>query len=223
MSTSQSSLSMRILLVLLIFLITSCSASESSPEPSGLVPTKALNVEPLLIGESVPDLSVTDIEGHRQSLMELIAEKPSLIIFYRGGWCPYCSAHLSELASLEEEIYGLGYQILAISPDQPEFLRRSVEDQGLGYTLLSDSSMEVARAFGVAYRVDDETVSSLKNNGMDIVQRSGHDHQQLPVPAVFITNPSGKILFQYVNPDYRERISGEILMAALRAFAQDKQ
>lgn len=209
---------MRILPVLLIFLLASCSASESPREPLSQVPSNAFDVEPLLIGESVPDLPVTDINGRRQSIMELIAGKPSLIIFYRGGWCPFCSAHLSELASLEEEIYGLDYRILAISPDQPEFLRRSIEDQDLNYTLLSDSSMEVARAFGVAYHVDDETVSGLKNNGMDIVQRSGHDHQQLPVPAVFITNPSGKILFRYVNPDYRERISGEILMAALRTF-----
>ena len=106
-------------------------------------------------------------------------------------------------------------------PDQSGFLNASLEEFEMDYTLLSDSPMEVARTFGVAYREDDETVARLKNNGMDIIKRSGHDHQQLPVPAVFILNTTGEVLFQYVNPDYRTRISGEILMAALRAFRVD--
>lgn len=212
---------MQIIPVLLIILIAGCSASEPQQETLDQVPQSASEVQPLLIGESVPDLPVADVNGNSQTIMEWIDQKPTLIILYRGGWCPYCSAHLSELASIEQEIYDLDYQILAISPDQPEYLRESVEDEDLNYTLLSDSSMEAARAFGVAYRVDDETVANLKDNGMDIVQRSGQDHRQLPVPAAFITSPSGKILFQYVNPDYRERISGDILMAALRSFNQD--
>ncbi|MEX0721576.1 MAG: peroxiredoxin-like family protein [Balneolaceae bacterium] len=211
---------MKIIAVAVFLLFAGCNSSEPKGQ-STKTAEDAFSVRPLLIGESIPDVAVTDTENNEHSIAELIKEKPTLIIFYRGGWCPFCSAHLLELASLEEDIYELGYQILAISPDQPEFLNQTLEDQDLSYTLLSDSPMEAARAFGVAYREDDETVAGLKSNGMDIVQRSGHDHQQLPVPAVYIADTSSKILFQYVNPDYRERISGEILLAALKVFHQE--
>jgi len=184
------------------------------------VPDSAFGVRPLLIGQTVPDLPAPDKDGNRHSLTELIAQKPTVIIFYRGGWCPFCSAHLAELAVAEEEIYDLGYQVLAISPDQPSYLKRSFDEVNMKYTLLSDSSMHIARAFGVAFRADAETVAALKQHGMDIKAQSGQDHHQLPVPAVFITNTDGKILFQYVNPDYKERISGDILMAALKTFRE---
>ncbi len=195
--------------------------TDAQDQNTNNAPDDPFDVQPLLIGSPVPDLSVQDVDGREHSLVALISGQPTLLIFYRGGWCPFCNAHLAELASIENEVYDLEYQILAISPDQPGFLSESFEEYEMGYTLLSDSSMEVARAFGVAYCENDETVARLKNNGMDIVARSGHDHHQLPVPAVFITNTSGKILFQYVNPDYRDRISGKILMAALRAFHVD--
>jgi len=211
---------MKYLFLLSFFMFTACTSNEPEQASEVNVPQDAFDIRPLLIGESLPDVSVTGIDGNQTSIAGLVAENPSMIVFYRGGWCPFCSSHLGELAALEEEIYELGYQILAISPDQPEYLRQSLEEQELSYTLLSDSSMETARAFGVAFRVDDQTVAGLKENGMDIVERSGHPHQQLPAPAVFITDTSGKILFQYVNPEYRERISGKVLIAALQAFME---
>lgn len=209
-------------LILTLLITVFAISTDSQGQNTNHAPDDPFDVHPLLIGSTVPDRPVQDVDGREHSLTALISEQPALIIFYRGGWCPFCNAHLAELASIEEDVYELGYQILAISPDKPEFLSASVQEYEMGYTLFSDSSMEVARSFGVAYREDDETVARLKDNGMDIVKRSGHDHQQLPVPAVFITNPSGEILFQYVNPDYRTRISGEILMAALRAFRADR-
>lgn len=211
----------RTFFLMLLIASISFSAAAAQEQKTNGVPDDPFDVHPLLIGSPVPDKSVRNLKGEERSLEALISGQPALIIFYRGGWCPFCNAHLAELSSIEDDIYKLGYQILAISPDQPRFLIESAEEYEMGYTLLSDSPMETARAFGVAYREDDETVEQLKNNGMDIVKRSGHNHQQLPVPAVFITNTSGEILFQYANPDYRTRINSEILMAALRAFHTD--
>lgn len=206
--------------ILLLILYAGCTA-DSAPSQSGEnVPEDPFEVTPLLVGSSVPDVMVRNMDDRERSLVDLVSQQPTLIIFYRGGWCPYCNTHLAELSAIEDDIYDLGYQILAISPDQPGFLSESMEEQDLEYTLLSDSPMEVARAFGVAYREDDETVAQLKSSGMDVVERSGHEHQQLPVPAVFIADTSGNIQFQYANPDYQERINGEILMTALRELRE---
>ena len=206
-----------IILVILSFLI-GCTSHSADQSDSNEVPKSASGINPLLIGDQVPDVVMTDKNDEDHSLRELISRQPTLIVFYRGGWCPFCSSYLGEIAAMEDEIYDQGYQILAISPDQPKYLRESVQQVEVDYTLLSDSSMDVARAFGLAFRLDDETVQELKDGGMDIVENSGHDHRQLPVPAAFITDTSGEILFQYVNPDYRERISGDILMAALKEY-----
>lgn len=208
-----------VILLILVAMITGGN-SGTQTETDRQVPDNAFGVRPLLIGQTVPELPALDKDGNSHSLWELIARKPTLIIFYRGGWCPFCSSHLAELAVAEDEIYQLGYQVLAISPDQPSYLKRSFDEVNMKYTLLSDSSMHIARAFGVAFRTDAETVAALKQHGMDIEAQSGQDHHQLPVPAIFLTGTDGKILFQYVNPDYRERISGEILMAALKTFRE---
>ena len=207
---------MNYLKVVLFLLFAGC-ISES--EVSESVPENAYQINPLLIGETVPNLQVTNLSGEDLLLHDVISGTPSVIVFYRGGWCPFCTTHLSDLVRYEEEIYGLGYQILGISPDQPEFLRESIDQYDFQYTLLSDSSMELTRAFGLAYREDDVVVKQLKEGGMDIVESSGYKHKQLPVPAVYITDGEGKVLFQYVNPEYRERINGDILMTALNVFA----
>ncbi len=208
-----------VILLILITVLTACSA-QTTEQTEESVPPSAFDIQPLLIGEYVPELTLTDKDDREHSLKELVSQQPAVIVFYRGGWCPFCSSYMGEVAAMEDDIYDLGYQILAISPDQPQYLRESVEEVDINYTLLSDSSMEAARAFGLAFRVDDETVEELKNNGMDIVKNSGHEHRQLPVPAAYITDTSGEILFQYINPDYRERISGDILISALREYRE---
>lgn len=181
---------------------------------------KASDVRPLLIGSKAPDTSVRSVDGDEVSLRSLLSEKPSILIFYRGGWCPYCSQHLADLNEIEDELSALGYQILAVSADRPEELRKSLNKADLGYTLLSDSPMNTTKAFGLAFRVDDETVENYRNYGIDLEQSSGYDHHILPVPAVYIIDTEGTILFDYVNPDYRQRINGDILLTAAKVYIE---
>jgi len=185
------------------------------------VASSADEVTPLLIGATIPDVSVKDIDGQTISLKELVAEQPSILIFYRGGWCPYCNRHLSELHEIEDELYEIGYQILAISPDQPEKLRATLSNSELGYTLLSDSPMTLSKAMGIAFKVDPETVENYRSMGIDLAGDSGYEHHLLPAPAVYILNEEGMVRFNYVNPDYKERISGEVLLAAARAYFEN--
>jgi len=203
----------------LAFLVLSITAigCTTQPQPSDTIPNNAIDVTPLLIGESIPDLSLQNHLGETVSLHDVSSEN-TLFVFYRGGWCPFCSTELAELASIEDSLYGIGFNIAAISPDRPEFLQMSMDDVEMDYTLLSDSMMEASKAFGIAFRLDDETFQHYKQNGLDLEERSGQDHHLLPAPAVFLTNGDGVIEFQYVNPDYRQRIDKNVLMAAAIAM-----
>lgn len=183
--------------------------------------SEAGKVAPILTGTAIPDVGLQSVNGDSVQLMELVNEQPAVLIFYRGGWCPYCSKHMAQLQDIHSDLVDLGYQVLAISPDQPQFLKESLQDQDLGYTLLSDSDMRASKAFGIAFKVDDETIERYKNNGLDLAERSGHDHYLLPAPAVFLVNPGGLVTFQYVNPDYKTRIKSEVLLAAAKAYYPD--
>ena len=116
----------------------------------------------------------------------------------------------------------MGINIVALSPDRPEFLRRSMDDVNMEYTLLSDSLMEASKAFGIAYRLDSDSYQRYKNNGMDLEERSGQNHHLLPAPAVLLSNSEGIIEFQYVNPNYRQRIDKEVLLAAVEAMVESQ-
>lgn len=178
-------------------------------------------VTPLLIGSQIPDVSLKNIDGETVHLRKMVSQKPTILIFYRGGWCPYCSRHLSELQKIEEELYEIGYQILAVSPDRPEKLKATLSEKELGYTLLSDSPMTATKAFGIAFKVDQETVDRYKSIGLDLEGDSGYDHHLLPAPAVYILNTGGEVKFNYVNPNYKERINGEVLLTAAKVYYEE--
>ncbi len=178
-------------------------------------PTK---VSPVLIGSTIPDVSVKTVTGENASLRDLVATKPTVLIFYRGGWCPYCNRHMAEINNIEKDLEAEGYQLLAISPDRPEKLQESISKNELGYTLLSDSPANAIKAFGLAFRVDDATVARYLRNGIDLEKDAGFDHHILPVPAVFVIDQAGIIKFSYVNPDYKTRINSELLITAARVY-----
>ena len=122
--------------------------------------------------------------------------KPTVIIFYRGGWCPYCNAHLADVQKAEKDLLAMGYQILAISPDRASALRATMDDDKLTYTLLSDADMEATGAFGLAYGLDDAAAAKYKSFGVPLTAQ--HDgHFWLPVPAVYIVGKDGKIAFAH--------------------------
>lgn len=169
----------------------------------------ATDVRPLLIGESVPDLNVTSAEGHREKLSVIANGKPTVLLFYRGGWCPYCNLHLSDIRTVEDKIINLGYQIIAISPDSPENLNVTIEKDKLNYRLYSDSSGELTEAMGIAFKAPERSLDRLLDYS------AGRNPGFLPVPSVFVLNSEGKIVFEYVNPDYKIRLSGKLLLAVL--------
>ncbi len=176
-------------------------------------------ITPVLLGTTLPDAPLHTIDGGATTLAKAVGGKPAVIVFYRGGWCPYCNLQLSELRLIDKDLQALGYQIIAISPDRPEELRKTLDKDSLTYTLLSDNSAAAIKAFGIAYRVDDATYSKLIGFGVDLEKSSGESHRALPVPAVYVVDAAGTLQFSYVNPDYRVRIPAGTVLAAAKAIS----
>lgn len=200
--------------------VSGSDVGQATRAAAGDIPAAAAQVRPIIVGSPVPDVSLDAPDGTSVSLKETVTGKHSVLIFYRGGWCPYCNAHLGQIQSAESRLKEMGYQILAVSPDQPSELEGTSDKNKLGYRLLSDSSAEAARAFGIAFRVDDDTLEKYKGYGIDLEAASGASHHILPVPSVFLVGPDGTIQFAHADPDYRRRLAPSVLLSAAEAASK---
>jgi peroxiredoxin len=189
------------------------------PVAMAAVAQRPEEVQPLLVGSQAPDAPLRTLDDQPTTLHAQLAGKPTVLVFYRGGWCPYCNLQLSELRHLVPELARSGFQMIALSPDRPLELARTLDQHALDYTLLSDSSATAMQRYGIAFRVDDATVEKYAEHGIDLAAASGESHHALPVASVFVIDAAGVIAFSYVNPDYRTRVPVRILRAAVEAVA----
>lgn len=93
----------------------------------------------------------------------------------------------------------------------------TVAQNELEYTLLSDPSLELARALGIAYKVESTYLQQLQSFGIDLGELSGESHDGLPVPGVFILDKDARVKFHFVHPDHRVRVSADVVLAAAKA------
>jgi peroxiredoxin len=183
-----------------IFARGQTTTSASRPGKVGIIAASANDVVPLGQGSTVPGLTLKAADGKAYDLNKALAEKPTVLIFYRGGWCPICLRQLSGLQGIIDDLTASGFQLLAISPDKPEELAKTIEKDQLRYTLLSDSDASAIKAFGLAFQADSTQFKTLE-------QYSGAIHHALPVPAVYILGVDGTIKFAHYDPDFKVRLN----------------
>lgn len=205
-----------LLIIMLLFVFA--MGTSNFAQYKGEVADKAGKVNPILVGQKIPDVTIEDLDGNKVNLREAVAKKPTVLIVYRGGWCPYCNSHLAELKDVEQKILDKGYKILALSMDKPEKLRATLDKHEMNYTLLSDNEAEAVTKMGLAFKVQDKMFSKLKSNGMNLEEYSGKEHHILPAPAAFVISTDGTVQFSYVNPNYKVRIKPELLVKAAEVY-----
>ena len=159
----------------------------------------------LQLGAALPDVSLTDAIGDAVNLLSLHAGKPTVVIFYRGGWCPYCNLELREWQRLLPELQKVGAQLVAISPQLPDNSMSTAQKSNLAYPVLSDSSLAAANAFGIAFELPPELVELYSKVGNDLPTLNGNGRWVLPIPATFVFDPVGKVMFRHVIADYKQR------------------
>lgn len=179
---------------------------------------KPEQVRPLLNGQTVPAaLMVKDSSGNPLDLTALLQQQKTILVFYRGGWCPYCNTQLAGLRDIAPQLEKLGYRILAISPELPAASAKSAamtKDAALNYQLLSDADLRAMQGFGIAYYMDAATEKTYKGTyGIQLTYDST-GQAVLPAPAVFIISQSGEIQFSFVHINYKTRLQPRLLLLA---------
>jgi peroxiredoxin len=211
-------------LTLAISLITSTSIRYGHADVP--VAETAADIKPLKVGDPAPRFSVETIDNERFDFDPRELERPVILVSFRGGWCPFCNMHLSELRHAIPAIDDMGVDVLFLSGDRSELLLASLSREtqkdidGLGYTILSDANAQAAIALGIAFKASDRTIQGRIERGDDIERSSMARHGVLPVPAVFAINRKGIIEYAYSNPDYKIRMSADDLLAAAKGISE---
>jgi peroxiredoxin len=160
----------------------------------------------LQVGDTVKDFSALDLHDSTFTLSEALKKGPVVVIFYRGQWCPVCNKHLSHLQDSLQMIYEKGASIIAISPEQSEFLKRTAEKTNTSFSLLYDEGYKISDMFDVTFKPD--TMTTIMYNtllGANLKKANTDDSQRLPIPATFIIGTDGKIVWRHFDPDYKKR------------------
>ncbi|MCH8248591.1 MAG: AhpC/TSA family protein [Proteobacteria bacterium] len=214
-----------VLFVALMSMSLFCSVAIKTGHADVPVAESADLINPLGAGDNAPRFVVETVAGEPFDFNPQELQRPVVLLAFRGGWCPFCNAYLSEMRHVIPEIREMGLDVLFLSGDRAEMLFSSLtwETQAdiaeLDYTILSDADAQAAIALGIAFRASGRTISRRREKGQDISESSMLKHGVLPVPAVFAIDQSGIIRFAYTNADYRIRLPANDLLAAAREIA----
>lgn len=174
------------------------------------------------VGQQAPKFTLPSAQGQQVTLTELSAKGPVVVTFYRGDWCPYCNLQLRALQSVLDDIHAAGAELVAISPQVPDDSLSESEISQLAFTVLSDQDAQVAASYGVAWEVPELILQHMrKDRGLDLANINNGNGSVLPIPATFILNAQGEVIWRFVDVDYRTRAEPADIIAALQA-EQDK-
>ena len=169
-------------------------------------------------GDPMPGFLLSNAEGQLVDSCALLARGPMVVTFFRGGWCPYCSATLEALEAVLPELSQLGGTLVAMTPETGGRALAMKQDRGLHYEVLVDVDLAIAMAFGIVFRTPPLCVQLLQRRGVNLAERSGNPTLFLPVPAAFLVGQDGIVLRSWVNIDFTKRAEPEEILQALRAL-----
>jgi peroxiredoxin len=174
----------------------------------------------LAVGDEAPAFTLPGATGSEVALSGLLEHGPVVIVFYRGGWCPYCNIQLQHMQRLLPAFEAAGATLVAISPERPDHTLDTAEREALSFEVLSDTKNEVARAFGVVYPLPAYLVEVFRPR-MDLAARHDDDKWELPLAATYVVDRAGIIQYAFVDSDYRKRAEPAAVLAAVEALADD--
>ena len=169
--------------------------------------TEMMKPEGLKMGDIAPDINAMDQDGKKVQLKELLKKGDVVVIFYRGQWCPFCSKQLSKVNDSLSFVSAKGASVIAVTPETPENIKKTVEKTKATYAILEDNNMSIMKSYKVNFAVDEKTIEKYKTYGIDLDKANGSNGANLPVPATYIIGKDGKIKYAFFNPDYRQRPS----------------
>ena len=178
---------------------------------------QGLAAKALGLGAKAPTFELPDHNGKIVSSTELLRKGRLVICFIRGRWCPFCVGQMETMNTIAARIVDSGASLVAISPQTEKQAYFMHDQHKLAFPLLVDAHNEVARQFGLVYRVPEEQQAIYRRTFVNLPFVNGDDSWELPIPATYVLDQNGKILVAGVSEDYSERSEPLEILAQLEA------
>ena len=161
--------------------------------------------------------SLLDQHGKLVSSADLLAHGPLIMSFFRGRWCPFCIAELEAWRDSLPQVKAAGATLVAISPQKVQHNAFTADQHELSFPVLSDSGNQVAKQFGIAYRIPGEQEQLYRRSFVNLPHLNGDESWELPLAATFIIASDGTIKLSFVQADYRERAEPANVLSSVHA------
>jgi peroxiredoxin len=171
----------------------------------------------LSVAKKAPVFELQDQNAKPVSSADLLAKERLVICFIRGRWCPFCVGQLEAMNRILPQIEHAPASLIAISPQTVKQSFFMADQHRLRFPLLSDPGNRVARQFGLVYRVPDYQQAVYRRVFINLPFANGDESWELPVPATYILNRNGSVLFSSINADYSERPEPAEILSQLAA------
>lgn len=203
--------------VVIALSIINCNTARSvNPGKFGIDTINFAAPKGLKVGEKASNFTLSGPSGSITLYNEL-KKGPVVLFFYRGNWCPVCNRYLSSLNDSSQLITAEGASILAISPETME--NSTLTSSNITHhniTVLSDSNNVVSEQYKVLFKVNNNYQNKINLFLFtDIAKHNGTEEAFLPIPATYVINTDGIILYRQFDYNYKNRASVKEILSAL--------
>ena len=168
-------------------------------------------------GEKMPSFLLPDSSGRLLDLQDLLSTGPAVISFNRGHWCEYCRIELTAFSQALNEIAAHGASIVSIMPETEKFTAIAATQSGNAFTILSDIGNSYALNLGLVIWLGEHVRTLYLSHGLNLERYQASSSWFVPIPATFVVAPDGTILSRHVDPDFRNRMDIEDIVASLKS------
>jgi peroxiredoxin len=131
------------------------------------------------VGDAAPDFELRNTFGKTVILKDYLKKGPVVLVWYRGGWCPYCNITLQFLQRALPGFKNEGANLIALTPELPDNSISMKEKNRLEFEVLSDIGNQIGKLYGVVYRLTAE-VAEIYQNGFGLHEYNGDESNELP-------------------------------------------
>lgn len=187
--------------------------SISDLEKSG-VAQRAANV-----GAKVEPPVLKDLNGHPIDLRSATAGSPYVLMFYRGGWCPYCNVTLQAYVRAHPELERLGAKLVAVTPEMPGKAIETAQKNGVPFIVAIDAGNTFARSLGLVFDLPLSLRPQYRQIGIDLPEWNGDESHELPIAATYVVDAGGTIRWAFVDANFTSRAEPADVLAAVKTLA----
>ncbi|QEG01770.1 thioredoxin-dependent thiol peroxidase [Stieleria maiorica] len=166
------------------------------------------------VGDTAADSTLKGWDEQPVTLSEVWEKNPVILMWYRGGWCPYCNLQLRAMQKQIHAIEGAGAKLIVLSPELPENAKETAEANDLDMLVLHDANNQLARKFGIVFQLPDAILPVYRDK-LQLAKRNGNDAMELPLAATYVINTDGKIIYAFLDADYKKRAEPAEVVAAV--------